>query len=78
MLIPLAILGIAGGLAYMVQRRAKAQAAGEGAADPASAATGFDRLFESIFGAGSIAATPAPAPATTPAPAPATTVDNGA
>jgi hypothetical protein len=79
MLIPLAILGIAGGLAYMVSRRAKQQAAGEGAAEATDPASGLDRLFDSIFGPGSIAATPAPAPSPAPpAPAPSTPVDNGA
>lgn len=64
-LVPVAILAVAAGLAYMAWRRTQSSAAGEGAATPAS---GFDALFRAAFGG-----TAAPAPG--PAPAPASVAD---
>ncbi|MCM3565922.1 hypothetical protein [Hydrogenophaga intermedia] len=72
MLIPLAILGIAGVLAFAAWRRSQASNAGEGAATP-GAGLSFDGLFDSVFGG----ATAAPAPAPVAAPAPAAATDNG-
>lgn len=61
-LVPIAILAIAGGLAYMAWRRTASSAAGEGAATPAS---GFDALFQKAFGGA--APTVAPASSSTAA-----------